>query len=82
MAGKLKTLVDVTIIYPKTAPKTLFAFLGGAVKDVRVIVRQQMIPEWASAGDYENDANFRERFQNWINQLWTEKDALLASHSH
>lgn len=82
MAGKLKTLVDVTIIYPKAAPKTLFAFLGGAVKDVRVIVRQQMIPEWASAGDYENDANFRERFQNWINELWTEKDALLASHSH
>ncbi len=82
MAGKLKTLVDVTIVYPKAAPKTLFAFLGGTVKDVRVIVRQQIIPEWASAGDYENDANFRERFQNWINDLWTEKDALLSAQAH
>lgn len=79
MAGKLGTLVDVTIIYPKDVPKTLFAFLGGTVKDVKVIVRQQSIPAWASAGDYENDPDFRTQFQNWINQLWLEKDALLSA---
>lgn len=82
MSGKLKTLVDVTIVYPQSAPKTLFAFLGGAVSNVKVIIRQQIIPEWASQGDYENDAAFRERFQQWINELWTDKDALLAAQQH
>lgn len=82
MSGKLKTLVDVTIVYPQSAPKTLFAFLGGAVSNVKVIIRQQVIPEWASQGDYENDAAFRERFQQWINELWTDKDALLAAQQH
>ena len=82
MAGKLKTLLDVTIVYPKAAPRSLFAFLGGAVHDVTVIVRQQVIPDWASQGDYENDANFRERFQQWINDIWAEKDSLLAQHQH
>ncbi|WP_223445537.1 1-acyl-sn-glycerol-3-phosphate acyltransferase [Pseudomonas sp. BF-R-19] len=25
-------------------------------------------------GDYENDPLFREKVQNWVNQLWIEKD--------
>lgn len=82
MAGKLQTLIDVTIVYPKHAPRSIFAFLGGAVQDVRVIVRQQVIPEWASQGDYENDPDFREKFQQWINELWNEKDAILAAQQH
>lgn len=82
MSGKLKTLLDITIVYPQAAPKTLFAFLGGAVSNVKVIIRQKIIPEWASQGDYENDAAFRERFQQWINELWTDKDALLAAQQH
>jgi hypothetical protein len=27
-----------------------------------------------SQGDYENDPLFRQQVQNWVNQLWTEKD--------
>lgn len=81
MAGTLKTLLDVTIIYPKGAPMSLTGFLGGAVRDVRVIIRQREIPEWAWKGDYENDPQFRERFQAWISEIWTEKDALLDTHS-
>lgn len=81
MAGTLKTLLDVTIIYPKDAPMSLTGFLGGAVRDVRVIIRQREIPEWAWKGDYENDPQFRERFQAWISEIWTEKDALLDTHS-
>jgi hypothetical protein len=26
------------------------------------------------AGDYENDPAFRQRFQDWIAQLWAAKD--------
>src|SRR5690606_25635255 len=82
MSGKLETLLDVTIVYPQAAPKTMFAFLGGTISNIKVIIRQQVIPAWASQGDYENDAAFRERFQQWINELWIEKDALLAAQQH
>lgn len=77
MAGTLQEMLDVTIIYPTGSPKTLMAFLGGAVREVRVVVRQRVIPDWASQGDYEGDAKFRERFQAWISDIWAEKDALL-----
>ena len=79
MSGHLRTLLDVTIIYPKDMPRTLLAFLGGAQKNIHVIVQQHQIPDWASQGDYENDPVFRERFQQWMGTLWADKDALLAS---
>lgn len=79
MAGKLKTLVNVTIVYPQDAPKTLFAFLGGTVKNVKVIVRHQEIPTWVSSGDYENDEEFKQRFQQWVSEIWVEKDATLSA---
>ena len=79
MSGHLRTLLNVTIIYPRGAPRTLLAFLGGAIKDVQVIVQQHEIPAWASQGDYENDPAFRQKFQQWVADLWAEKDALLAS---
>lgn len=79
MSGHLRTLLDVTIIYPKDVPRTLLAFLGGAQKNIQVIVQQHQIPDWASQGDYENDPVFRERFQQWMGTLWADKDALLAS---
>jgi 1-acyl-sn-glycerol-3-phosphate acyltransferase len=79
MSGHLKTLLDVTIIYPRQAPRTLLAFLGGAIRDVQVVIQQHPIPGWASEGDYENDPAFRARFQQWIGELWADKDALLAS---
>jgi 1-acyl-sn-glycerol-3-phosphate acyltransferase len=79
MSGHLKTLLDVTIIYPRHAPRTLLAFLGGAIKDVQVVVHEHTIPEWASQGDYENDPEFKARFHQWLGGLWAEKDALLVS---
>ena len=81
MGGKLDTLLDITIVYPRHGRDSLFAFLGGAVPEVRVFIQQHKIPDWASQGDYENDPQFRERFQTWVSELWHEKDALLASQS-
>ncbi|MDF1820607.1 MAG: acyltransferase [Alcanivoracaceae bacterium] len=78
MSGHLRTLVDVTIVYPGSTNTSLFAFLGGTIREVQVIVHQRDIPEWASEGDYENDAAFRERFQAWVSDIWSEKDQLLS----
>lgn len=29
-------------------------------------------------GNYEDDAEYRERFQNWVDELWAEKDRLIS----
>ncbi len=79
MGGKLGTLLDVTIVYPQGVSRSLMAFLGGAIRDIQVVIRPRPIPEWASQGDYENDPAFRARFQAWISDLWAEKDALLQA---
>jgi 1-acyl-sn-glycerol-3-phosphate acyltransferase len=80
MQGQLKTLLDVTLIYPPHAPTSLMAFLGGHIDRVDVIVTQREIPVWAAQGDYENDANFRSRFQTWISNIWAAKDTLIDKH--
>lgn len=77
MSGHLRNLLDVTIIYPPGTPRSLMAFLGGAMDEVEVVVQQRVIPAWASEGNYEDDAEFRARFQQWIGELWEDKDALL-----
>lgn len=75
MGGQLHRLLDVTIYYPEGIP-TYWDYACGRVKRIRVHVRQLPIPA-ELIGDYSEDAAFRARFQQWVNQLWQEKEALL-----
>ncbi|HET7064618.1 MAG TPA: acyltransferase [Rudaea sp.] len=77
MGEILQAIVDVTIVYPEGRP-TMIDLLAGRVRQIRVQVRQLPIPSEFSRGDYENDAEFRARFQAWISALWAEKDALIT----
>lgn len=82
MGQSLNSLLDVTIAYPQGA-KGFWDFMAGRVTQVKVDIRQLTIPPDLYQGDYENDPVFRNRFQNWIGDLWREKDQritqLLAS---
>ncbi len=80
MGGTLKNMLDVTIVYPPGTSRSLTAFLGGAIREVRVIVQRRSVPSWASQGDYQNDPEFRARFQAWIGELWSEKDQRLQHY--
>ena len=77
MGDILQSVVDVTIAYPGGAP-TLVDLLADRVREIRVRVRELPIPADLIHCDYENDAQFRARFQAWINALWMEKDTLIA----
>ncbi len=77
MGEILQSIVDVTIVYPDGRP-TVIDLLAGRVREIRVNVRELPIPADLMHGDYENDTQFRERFQDWTNALWAEKDALIA----
>jgi 1-acyl-sn-glycerol-3-phosphate acyltransferase len=81
MGDKLHSVLDVTIAYPDGAVG-FWAFLSGKVRRVKVDIRPLQLPEGLLegliAGRYEEDSEFRKRFQFWIGQLWRDKDARIA----
>ena len=77
MPDRLRTLLDVTLVYPD-GPCTFGDLLMGRIRRVIVRVRALPIPTELLGGDYRNDPAFRAATQNWISQLWVEKDALIG----
>ncbi len=74
MGEGLHAILDVTIAYPAGRP-SLMDLLADRVPEVRVQVRQRGIPPSLVGGDYQADPAFRARFQQWMNDVWEEKDA-------
>lgn len=76
LGNDIDALVDMTIVYPDGAPGYSEFWLGD-VPRIAVNLRKLDIPAWVLAGNYEEDADFREQFQQWVDQLWAEKDQLI-----
>ena len=66
----------MTIVYPNGAPG-YGEFWLGEVPRIAVDLRKIEIPAWVHGGNYEDDAEFREKFQDWVDELWSEKDRLI-----
>ena len=75
MNGQLHSLLDVTLYYPQGRP-SYWDYACGKVGEIKVYVRELPIPP-EMLGNYSDDAEFREKFQVWVNQIWQEKDAFL-----
>lgn len=73
LGEKLNSLLDVTIVYPQGA-QGIWSFLAGRVNKVIIEVRQITVPPEFYHGSYDNDPEFRKRFQDWVAALWAEKD--------
>lgn len=70
-------LLNVTVIYPKGRTKA-WDFCCGRLDDIIVYVEK--IPISSDLyGDYDSDTNYRSHIQQYINQLWQEKDSLIQS---
>ena len=78
LGDQIDALVDMTIIYPNGAPGYGEFWLGD-VPRIAVNMRKINIPDWVLGGNYEDDAEYRERFQAWVDELWTEKDQLISA---
>lgn len=76
MGEQLESMVDVTIHYPAGRP-TFWDLLCGRVPQVVMRVRKREIPTRFLGRSYDSDAEYRQTFQQWVNQLWQEKDAEL-----
>jgi 1-acyl-sn-glycerol-3-phosphate acyltransferase len=77
MSDRLRTLLDVTLVYPDGS-YTFGDLLMGRIRRVIVRVRRLAIPAELLGGDYRNDPKYREAIQRWIGQLWAEKDAEIS----
>ena len=74
MGDKFQAILDVTIVYPDGTP-TFTQFLSGKLRHVIVRVRTLPVPQDLAQGDYAGDAAVREAYQQWVHQLWLDKDA-------
>ena len=74
MGPQLDRMLDVTVVYPGEKIPGFWNLLCGDVPKVIVDIRSRQIDPALLAGDYENDPAFRQTAQNWVNQLWAEKD--------
>lgn len=73
MGDALPAMLDVTIVYAD-GPRDLMDLIAGRVRDIRVQIRERPL-DATVRGDYERDEAFRAHFQDWVNTLWTDKDA-------
>lgn len=75
MGEQLSTILDITIFYPQGTP-TIWDFLCGQVTRVDIDMKKYPVTQ-DLLGDYLDDEQYRDRFQNWLNDRWKEKDLLL-----
>jgi 1-acyl-sn-glycerol-3-phosphate acyltransferase len=77
LGDQVRTILDVTLVYPQGQPAA-WDLLAGHLHTIVVDVRPISVPEEFLAGDYSGDPAFRTAFQNWIDELWRDKDARIA----
>lgn len=84
MGTQLHKLLDVTIHYPGGVP-SFWDFVCGKVKSIQVSINVMPIEDLLKTDvfsmDYFDNAEQRERFQTWLNDLWKQKDQTLEQYS-
>ncbi len=78
MGDKFQAILDVTIVYPDGAP-TFSQFATGKLHRVTVRVRALPVPQHLVQGDYAGDPAVREAYQQWVHQMWLDKDAQIEA---
>ncbi len=79
MGDMFGAILDVTLIYPR-GPKSLWALCCGEHVETVVHVRQRPVESWLTGGDYESDRAWRRRVQEYLGEIWQEKDELIQQY--
>jgi 1-acyl-sn-glycerol-3-phosphate acyltransferase len=74
MGEKFGAVLDITLIYPAGTPN-FWQFLQGRVPRVVVQVRTLPVPKAMPDASQNQTLALRETCQQWVNQLWADKDA-------
>lgn len=79
MAEQLDAVYDVTIVYPAHEDATILSFVLNRVPRVIVRGRRLDVPREFYDDAITQPGPERERFKGWIEAIWREKDAQIAS---
>jgi 1-acyl-sn-glycerol-3-phosphate acyltransferase len=82
LGDQLDGMIDVTIVYPEEArgarAPSFWDLLSGRVPAIVVRARQRAIPAHLLGRNLLVDQQIRSDLEGWMDQLWQEKDALIA----
>ncbi|MGI9282745.1 MAG: acyltransferase [Endozoicomonas sp.] len=77
LGEQVRTLLNITIVYHQENQLGFWDLLCGRINSVSIHFEQQTIPASFTGRNYQQDADFRNDFQAWVNQLWEDKDQLI-----
>lgn len=77
MSEKIHNFLDVTIVY-HDEKHSLWDFLCHRVHAISVDVRYSPVPEKFITSSLADDNQLQIEFRQWLNDLWTQKDALIT----
>lgn len=75
--GKLKKILDVTIIY-SGGKISVWSLLSGGVKKVQIHGKIRPVFADNKNVDYWEDRTYRRGFTQWLQNIWKEKDRLIS----
>lgn len=79
MGTTFDQILNVTIIYPDNPDSPFKDLLQGKLK--RIVIRVDTMPITPELqGDYENNREFKQQFQQWATNIWKTKDNLIATY--
>ena len=82
LSDQLDALIDVTIIYPQADPAaaapTFWDLLTGRVPQIVARAERRNIPGELLGRDFRADPQFRRDLEDWMMQMWEDKDALIS----
>jgi len=79
LGERVAQMIDVTLVYPKEN-NGFWAFLCGDLGPVRVHMQLRDIPEHFKTGDYQASDDFRQEFQQWIADIWQQKNDFIEGY--
>ncbi|MGR5178644.1 acyltransferase [Vibrio parahaemolyticus] len=76
MGDQFESIIDVTLAYPENTDQPFKAVLMGKMK--RIVVKVRILPvDEKVLGDYFNDKSYKREFQQWLGEVWQQKDETL-----
>ena len=81
LGDQIDAMLDVTIVYPGAQAPGFWQLISGQVDWVIVDIQTRSIDPRLCQGDYQNDPRFRAFFQQWVSELWAEKDTRISQLS-
>ena len=79
MGEQFDKILNITLCYPYNNGHIMKDLLAGRLKKIIIHVEQVEIDE-NMIGDYFNDDKFKQSFQKWINDVWTNKNKLIRGY--